>query len=68
MALASRDAGAGPSTSSSRYGGRGDNNNDYDPPVTDLADAMFNSGSSSSNSMELIFRSEDKHEPADKKS
>ncbi|KAJ9176017.1 hypothetical protein P3X46_014510 [Hevea brasiliensis] len=46
-------AGAGPSTV--RYG------KEVEYPVADMADVMFNSGSSSSNSMELIFTSmEDK--------
>ncbi|KAA8539703.1 hypothetical protein F0562_026395 [Nyssa sinensis] len=54
-------AGAGPSTV--RYG----RDVDYQLPVVDLADAMFNSGSSS-NSMDVIFSSmEDKWEGGDKK-
>ncbi|XP_061356056.1 WRKY transcription factor 55-like [Gastrolobium bilobum] len=43
-----------------RYGG------DY--PVVDMADAMFNSGSSSGNSMEYLFApAEDKREPKEKR-
>ena len=47
---------AGGSTTGSRYG------RDVDSPaVADMADVMFNSGSSSSNSMDFIFpRMEDK--------
>lgn len=54
-------AAAGPSTS--RYG------RDVDYPVADMADVMFNSGSSSSTSMDLIFSSMDDKWPdsADKK-
>ncbi|KAJ4834883.1 hypothetical protein Tsubulata_032000 [Turnera subulata] len=52
--------GAGPSTA--RYG------KELDYAISDMADAMFNSGSSSTNSMEFIFHSmEDKGEPSDKK-
>ena len=55
-------AGAGPSTV--RFG----REVDYQWPVTDLADAMFNSGSSSNNSMELIFSSmEEKSETGERK-
>ncbi|KAI9110818.1 hypothetical protein K1719_018256 [Acacia pycnantha] len=51
--------GAGPSTS--RFGG-------VDYPVADMADAMFNSGSSSGNSMESLFASaDDKGEAGDNK-
>ncbi|KAI8008125.1 WRKY transcription factor 55 [Camellia lanceoleosa] len=42
-------------TTSSRYG----SNVEYQLPVADLADAMFYSGSSSTNSMDLIFSSMD---------
>lgn len=57
---AAGSGGAGPSTI--RYG------KEADFPITDMADAMFNSGSSSTNSMEFIFPSmEDKWEPGDKK-
>ncbi|KDP21638.1 hypothetical protein JCGZ_03309 [Jatropha curcas] len=53
-------SGAGPSTA--RFG------KEAEYPVADMADAMFNSGSSSSNSMELIFTAmEDKWEPEEKK-
>ncbi|VVA18545.1 PREDICTED: WRKY [Prunus dulcis] len=53
--------GAGTSTTT-RYG------KEVDFPVVDLADAMFNSGSSSSNSMDFIFHSaENKWESEDKK-
>ncbi|KAK2982400.1 hypothetical protein RJ640_026243 [Escallonia rubra] len=52
--------GAGPSTV--RLG----RENEYQP-VADLADAMFNSGSSSNNSMDIIFSSmEDKWDAGDK--
>lgn len=44
-------SGAGPSAV--RFGGHVD----YQLPVVDMADVMFNSGSSSNNSMELIFAS-----------
>ncbi|XP_057489403.1 WRKY transcription factor 55 [Actinidia eriantha] len=55
-------AGAGPSTV--RFG----REVDYQWPVTDLADAMFNSGSSSNNSIELIFSSmEEKSETGERK-
>ncbi|CAK7339995.1 unnamed protein product [Dovyalis caffra] len=60
---AGSSGGAGPSTVS-RYG------KEADYPVTDMADAMFNSGSSSTNSMEFIFPSilEEKWDPpSDKK-
>ncbi|KAA8533964.1 hypothetical protein F0562_031481 [Nyssa sinensis] len=58
----SNSGGAGPSTV--RYG----REDDYGQPVVDLADAMFNSGSSSSNSMDIIFSvMEDKWEAEDKK-
>lgn len=51
--------GGGPSTS--KFG--------IDYPVADMADAMFNSGSSSGNSMEYLFASnEDKWEAGEKKS
>ncbi|KAL6980864.1 DNA binding domain, partial [Sarracenia purpurea var. burkii] len=41
---------------------------DYQLPVTDLADAMFNLGSSSNNIMDLIFSYiEDKWELGDQK-
>ncbi|KAI3458426.1 hypothetical protein Pfo_015089 [Paulownia fortunei] len=41
---------------------------DYQLPVADMADAMFNSGSSSSNSMDLIFSSmDDKWDSEEKK-
>ncbi|KAF8009793.1 hypothetical protein BT93_J0708 [Corymbia citriodora subsp. variegata] len=55
---------AGPSTSGSRRG----KEVEY-PLVADLADAMFNSGSSSTNSMDFIFPAsrEDKREEEDKK-
>ncbi|KAL8539419.1 hypothetical protein ACS0TY_001149 [Phlomoides rotata] len=46
---AGSSGGAGPSI---RY-------SDYQLPVVDMADVMFNSGSSSSNSMDLIFSSMD---------
>ncbi|KVI09991.1 WRKY transcription factor 55-like [Cynara cardunculus var. scolymus] len=49
--------GTGPS-SPARY-------TDY-PGVTDLIDTMFNSGSSSNNSMELIFSSEEKKDDREK--
>ncbi|CAB4271094.1 unnamed protein product [Prunus armeniaca] len=53
--------GVGTSTTT-RYG------KEVDFPVVDLADAMFNSGSSSSNSMDFIFHSaENKWESEDKK-
>ncbi|KAK9283716.1 hypothetical protein L1049_011966 [Liquidambar formosana] len=53
--------GAGPSTVP--YGREADYH-----PVVDMADVMFNSGSSSTNSMDFIFPSmEDKWEPDDKK-
>ncbi|GKU91243.1 hypothetical protein SLEP1_g5143 [Rubroshorea leprosula] len=59
---------AGPSSSSAvQYGREVDH---HYPAVADMADAMFNSGSSSSNSMEFIFPfPEDKWEaaPGDKK-
>ncbi|KAJ9539868.1 hypothetical protein OSB04_026374 [Centaurea solstitialis] len=51
------NSGAGPS-SPTRY-------IDY-TGVTDLIDTMFNSGSSSNNSMELIFSSEEKKDDAEK--
>ncbi|GLT74049.1 hypothetical protein SLA2020_458700 [Shorea laevis] len=61
-------AAAGPSSSSAvQYGREVDH---HYPAVADMADAMFNSGSSSSNSMEFIFPfPEDKWEatPGDKK-
>ncbi|XP_050210562.1 WRKY transcription factor 55 [Mercurialis annua] len=50
---ASSGSGAGPSTV--RYG------KEAEYPVADMADVMFNSGSSSSNSMELIFTSLEEH-------
>lgn len=57
---ASSSGAAGPSTS--RYG------RDVDFHVADMADAMFNSGSSSNNSMELIFSTmDDKWDSGDKK-
>ncbi|XP_010034137.2 LOW QUALITY PROTEIN: WRKY transcription factor 55 [Eucalyptus grandis] len=66
MAVGGSVAGseAGPSTSGSRRGKEAE----Y-PLVADLADAMFNSGSSSTNSMDFIFPSstEDKREEDDKK-
>lgn len=53
--------GVGTSTTT-RYG------KEVDFPVVDLADAMFNSGSSSTNSMDFIFTSaENKWESEDKK-
>ena len=56
-------AGAGPSTV--RFGR---DHLDYQLPVTDLADAMFNSGSSSNNSIDLIFSSaEEKWETGERK-
>ncbi|KAL3524069.1 hypothetical protein ACH5RR_016903 [Cinchona calisaya] len=56
-------AGAGPSTS--RGYGR---DVDFQLPVADMADAMFNSGSSSNNSIDLIFSSmDDKWDSGDKK-
>ncbi|EOY20176.1 hypothetical protein QUC31_005789 [Theobroma cacao] len=59
----SGSGGAGGSTATARYG----REVDY-PVVADMADVMFNSGSSSSNSMEFIFPSmEDKWEAGDKK-
>lgn len=56
--------GAGPS--SIRFG----REMEFQLPVADLADVMFNSGSSSGNSMDLIFSSgmEDKWDPGDKRS
>nr|XP_016466550.1 PREDICTED: WRKY transcription factor 55-like [Nicotiana tabacum] len=59
----SRDGGAGPS------GGRYGREVDYQLPVVDMADAMFNySGSSSNNSMDIIFSSiDDKWDSAEKK-
>ncbi|CAL5322822.1 unnamed protein product [Camellia sinensis] len=57
-AAGTSSGGAGPSSSTTRYG-----ENQF--PVADLADAMFNSGSSSNNSIDVIFSSmEDKWEPA----
>ncbi|CAL5407597.1 unnamed protein product [Camellia sinensis] len=47
--------GAALSTTTTRYG----RNVEYQLPVADLADAMFYSGSSSTNSMDLIFSSRD---------
>ncbi|XP_058207391.1 WRKY transcription factor 55 [Rhododendron vialii] len=67
-------SGAGPSSGG---GGAGPSSNrfgretmEFQLPVADLADVMFNSGSSSSNSMDLIFSSgmEDKWDPGDKRS
>lgn len=62
------DAAGGSTTTGGRYGR--DHQVDY-PAVADMADVMFNSGSSSSNSMDFIFpyRGEDKWEagPGDKK-
>ncbi|KZV51927.1 WRKY transcription factor 55 [Dorcoceras hygrometricum] len=43
-----------------KAGSGGGNSNDFQP-VAEMADAMFNSGSSSSNSMDLIFSSLDEH-------
>ncbi|WJX63419.1 WRKY transcription factor [Trifolium repens] len=58
LGLRGGNGSGGPSTS--RFGG-------IDYPVTDMADAMFNSGSSSGNSMEsLFYPSEDKWEPDEK--
>jgi hypothetical protein len=62
MAAGSSGGAAGPSTVG-RYG------KEADYPITDMADAMFNSGSSSTNSMELIFPSiseEKRDQPSDK--
>ncbi|KAH8480565.1 hypothetical protein H0E87_030733 [Populus deltoides] len=62
MAAGSSGGAAGPSTAG-RYG------KEADYPITDMADAMFNSGSSSTNSMELIFPSiseEKRDRPSDK--
>ncbi|XP_061987692.1 WRKY transcription factor 55 [Populus nigra] len=62
MAAGSSGGAAGPSTAG-RYG------KEADYPITDMADAMFNSGSSSTNSMELIFPSiseEKRDQPSDK--
>ncbi|KAJ6762280.1 WRKY TRANSCRIPTION FACTOR 55 [Salix koriyanagi] len=56
MAAGSSGGAAGPST-----GGRYGKEADY--PIAELADAMFNSGSSSTNSMELIFPGD---QPSDK--
>ncbi|EEF41541.1 WRKY transcription factor 55 isoform X1 [Ricinus communis] len=54
----SSSTGAGPSTTTTTV---------HEFPVADLADVMFNSGSSSTNSMELIFTSmEDKWDRGDK--
>lgn len=55
---------AGPSTSGTRRG----KEVEY-PLVADLADQMFNSGSSSTNSMDFIFPAsmEDKRDEEDKK-
>lgn len=57
--------GAGPS--SIRFGR---DTMEFPHPVADLADVMFNSGSSSSNSMDLIVSSgmEEKWDPGDKRS
>ncbi|GFZ15113.1 WRKY DNA-binding protein 55 [Actinidia rufa] len=56
-------AGAGPSRV--RFGR---DHVDYQLPVTDLADAMFNSGSSSNNSIDLIFSPmEEKWDTGEKK-
>ncbi|CAJ2652286.1 unnamed protein product [Trifolium pratense] len=57
LGLRGGNSSGGPSTS--RFG--------IDYPVADMADAMFNSGSSSGNSMESLFHlSDDKWEPDEK--
>ncbi|OMO90009.1 DNA-binding WRKY [Corchorus olitorius] len=59
----SGSAGGSTTTAATRYG----RDVDY-PVVADMADVMFNSGSSSSNSMDFIFPSvDDKWETGDKK-
>ncbi|KAI4306967.1 hypothetical protein L6164_030202 [Bauhinia variegata] len=57
------DRAAGPSTSS-RYG----KDREIDYGVADMADAMFNSGSSSGNSMESLFAPAEEWETGEKKS
>ncbi|KAM7494705.1 hypothetical protein LguiB_029314 [Lonicera macranthoides] len=59
--------GGGASTSGGGTGRVG--RDDYYQPVVDLADVMFNTGSSSNNSMDIIFSSpmEDKWEAGEKK-
>lgn len=62
LCLGAGGGGAGAEPSTSRYGP-----DNY--PVADMADVMFNSGSSSGNSMESLFApTEDKWEPGEKKS
>ncbi|XP_039053639.1 WRKY transcription factor 55-like [Hibiscus syriacus] len=62
-AVASAAAGGGAASMGSRYG----REVVEFPAVADMADAMFNSGSSSSNSMDFIFpHMEDKWEAGDK--
>lgn len=60
MVIGGGGGGAGPSTTRS--------GKEVEYAVADMADAMFNSGSSSSNSMDFLFHSsaEDKRESGDK--